>query len=49
VCGGNFEVIGISAIYNMSVSIYFVSEGQINQPPTVIVGKVVAEVYIYIQ
>jgi hypothetical protein len=42
VCGDKFEL-SISAIYNVSVSIYFVSECQGTQPLTVIVGKVVAE------
>lgn len=35
-CIGNFEIIGVSAIYNMSLSIYFVSEGQTTQPSTVL-------------
>jgi hypothetical protein len=37
------NVIATSEIYNVSVSIYLVSEIQIIEPQTVIVGQVVTE------
>lgn len=40
VYAGNSEIIVISDIFKVSLSVYFVSE---DQPPTVIVGQAVAE------
>jgi hypothetical protein len=39
VCGSNVEIIAISAICELPVSVYFESEGQITHPPTVIVRQ----------
>jgi hypothetical protein len=36
-------MIVVSEIYKVPVSIYFVPEGQISEPPTVIVDQVVTE------
>jgi hypothetical protein len=38
--GGNVEIIAISGIYKVFVSVYFASEGQITEPPTVMVQSV---------
>jgi hypothetical protein len=38
--GENVEIISISVIYEVSANVYFASEGQITQPPPVIVGQV---------
>jgi hypothetical protein len=43
VCGANVEIIAITDIYGVSVSVYFVSGGEITHPPTVTVGQVVNE------
>jgi hypothetical protein len=43
VYGGNVEIIATSDIFKVSASIYFVSQGKISQPFTVIVGQVVTE------
>jgi pyruvate/2-oxoglutarate dehydrogenase complex dihydrolipoamide acyltransferase (E2) component len=37
------EVIAIAETYKVLVDVYFVSEGQITQPRTVVVGQVVTE------
>jgi hypothetical protein len=39
----NLEIIAVSEIYKEPASVYFACEGQICQPLTVTVGKVVAE------
>jgi hypothetical protein len=39
--GADIEIICISEIYQLSLNVYFVSGGQITQPPTVILGEVV--------
>jgi hypothetical protein len=44
VCGGNLEITAINEIHEMSPSVYFVSEGQVTEPPTVISGQVVSEI-----
>jgi hypothetical protein len=36
-------MIAISGIYEVSGSVYFVSEGQTSQPATVTVGRIVTE------
>jgi hypothetical protein len=43
VYGGNVEIIAITEICTVSVSVYFVYEGEITQPPTVTVGQVAIE------
>jgi hypothetical protein len=43
VYGGNVEIIAISEICKVSVTVCFVSYGQISQKLTVIVGQVVNE------
>jgi hypothetical protein len=43
VYGDNVKIIAIPYIREVSVSIYFVSEGQITPTPAVIVEKVVTE------
>jgi hypothetical protein len=35
---GNAEIVAVCEIRKVSVGIYFVSEGQVTQPPTVVVG-----------
>jgi hypothetical protein len=40
-CVVNGEIIVISEIYNISVSIYFEPEDQISQPPNVIICQIV--------
>jgi hypothetical protein len=42
-CGFNSEIIANTEIYEVSVSIYFLYECQITEPPTFIVGQVVSE------
>jgi hypothetical protein len=44
--GGNVKIIAISEIYEASVSVYFVSESKITQPPTVIMAQVMTEITI---
>jgi hypothetical protein len=45
---GNVEIIAVSEIYEVSVSVYFGSEGHITRPSTVTVGQFVTkEVCIY--
>jgi hypothetical protein len=41
VYGGNVEIIAVTGLYKVFVSVYFASEGQITEPPTFI-GQVVA-------
>jgi hypothetical protein len=41
--GGNVEIIAIIEMYNLPVSVYFVTEGQIIQPLTITVDRIVAE------
>jgi hypothetical protein len=41
--GGNVEIIAIIGICSLSVSVYFVTEGQTIQPLTVTIDRVVAE------
>jgi hypothetical protein len=38
------EIVTISEIYKVFVSVYFVSEGHISQAPTIIVGQIVTEI-----
>jgi hypothetical protein len=44
VCGGNVGTVAV--VEYMPVSVYFVSEGQITQSPSVIIGQVVTESYV---
>jgi hypothetical protein len=44
---GNVEIIAIIEICNSSVSVHFVTEGQIIQPLNVTVNRVVAERNVY--
>jgi hypothetical protein len=41
--GGNIEVMAISEIYEVSISVYFVSEMQITQSLAVIVDQVIVQ------
>jgi hypothetical protein len=43
VYGGNMEITAITGIYNVSVSIRFVSEDQFTQPSADVVREVVIE------
>jgi hypothetical protein len=43
--GENVKIIIISVIYKVSVNVHFASEGQITQPPPVIVGQVLKEIH----
>jgi hypothetical protein len=43
--GGNVRITAVSEIYEASVSVYCVSEGQITQSPTVIKDEFVTELY----
>jgi hypothetical protein len=42
-CGGNVEVIVIIEINEVTAVVWFVTEGQITRPPTVIYGHGVTE------
>ena len=43
VCDGNVEIIYIGKICKVPVYVYFVSEGQLTQPPAVVFGDIVDE------
>jgi hypothetical protein len=45
--GVNFEIIAITEIYKMIVSVYFVTEGKIARTTTAILGQVVTKKCIY--
>jgi hypothetical protein len=47
VYGGNVEIIAIIEIYNLSVSVNFVTESQMIQPLTVTFNRAVAETNVY--
>jgi hypothetical protein len=42
-CGGSTDITGITESYNVSVSVYFVSESQIKQPQAIIISQAVTE------
>jgi hypothetical protein len=46
--GSNVEITAISEICEVSVRVYFVTQGQITQPSTALVGHVTAEINIFL-
>jgi hypothetical protein len=40
---GNVEIVAVAEIYEVCVSIYVASEGNMTQPPSAVVGQVVKE------
>jgi hypothetical protein len=45
--GGNVEIMDIIETYNLFVTVYIVTEGQIIQPLTITVDRIVAERNVY--
>jgi hypothetical protein len=43
VFGGNVQIIGVNQMYEMSINLYFMSEGRLTHPLTVLSCQVVTE------